>query len=256
LNLPAIQDLPIPPLPIEIPLLLHPAVAHFAIAIPVVILLLEVINNFLKRRSVSVVSLLLIVLTMIIFVGLFLTGKKDGSEAYALLNEVAQADFKEHKLLGLYLIYATAGIFVLKLLSMLKIGFFRFLFIVGLLGFIGVNMLQGKKGGDLVYTHGINITAVSNAGETIDDLNDEIEELQEEIDTLKEKLTCSEVQESVDAVLAEGDVVDVNLSNQEEIVTPTKEETATIEETAAVQAVKSIVDKVSDSVESNISAVE
>jgi len=274
MNLPVIPDLPIPPLPVEVPLLLHPAVAHFAIAIPVIILLLELVNIFAKRRGISITSLLLILLTMIVFVTLYITGKADGSEGYMLLNEAAQTDFKEHKLIGLYLIYATSAIFVLKLLSMLGVGLFRFLFVLALISFVGVNMLQGKKGGNLVYNHGMNITAVNEAGNTIDYLNDdiadleaEIEELEAEIVTLNENLTCNDVQESVDAVLAEGDVVEVDLdTTKEEVIAEAevaevvteaveelKEEVA-VEAEATIEAIE--VEEVVSAVEGNATAVE
>jgi uncharacterized membrane protein len=259
MNLPVIPDLPIPPLPIEIPLLMHPAVVHFAIAIPIVILLLELVNIFMKRRAISVTSLLLMLLTMIVFVVVYVTGKTDGSEGYMLLNEAAQADFKEHKLIGLYLVYGTAVLFVLKLLSMLGIGLFRFLFTLVLIGFVGANLLQGKKGGNLVYNHGMNITAVNEAGNTIDYLNDDIADLEEEIEaleadivTLKEDLTCKDVQESVDTVLSEGDVVEVDLdAEKEEVISKAEEAT----EEVASQAEEATEELVS-AAEGNVTAVE
>ncbi len=48
----SIPELTIPiELPIDIPVLLHPAIVHFVIAIPVVIILLEFINLFFKKRA-------------------------------------------------------------------------------------------------------------------------------------------------------------------------------------------------------------
>ena len=44
-------------LPFDIPVLLHPPVVHFAIAIPVLILLLELINLAFRKRAIRCFSL-------------------------------------------------------------------------------------------------------------------------------------------------------------------------------------------------------
>ncbi|HEY9189883.1 MAG TPA: hypothetical protein VIM88_03375, partial [Sulfurovum sp.] len=90
-------------LPFDIPVLMHPPVDHFAIALPVVILLLELINLVAKKRAVSVLSLFFIVLTVIAVFAAYLTGNVDGKEAFILLSEEGQAELKAHKLLGTYL---------------------------------------------------------------------------------------------------------------------------------------------------------
>jgi uncharacterized membrane protein len=99
--LPAI-DIPIT-LPFELPVLLHPPIVHFAIVLPVVILLLEFVNLFMKKRAISVVSLSLLTLLVIVLFGAFFTGKVDGSEAWSGMTGDAKALLKEHKLLGTYL---------------------------------------------------------------------------------------------------------------------------------------------------------
>ncbi|MEA1919521.1 MAG: DUF2231 domain-containing protein [Campylobacterota bacterium] len=203
MTLPEIPSLPIPPLPIEIPLLMHPVVAHFAIAIPVIVLLLELANLFAKRRGISVASLVMIIAMMFIYVALFITGKVDGTEGYIFLSEAGQDEFKEHKLIGLYLIYATAIVAVFKILAMLiQKTAFKIFFVLLLVGFVGVNMYQGKEGGDLVYEFGMNNVALSDAQDQMDELNDEIDELKEQLEAANE-LTCKEVQESIDQVLEE-----------------------------------------------------
>jgi uncharacterized membrane protein len=219
MTLPVIPDLPIPPLPVEIPLLMHPVVAHFAIAIPAIVLLLELVNLIARKRAISVTSIAFLFLAMFVYVGLFLTGKTDGSEGYALLNETAQADFKAHKLMGLYLIYATAVVFVVKALAMMiKHTAAKVLFIVILIAFVSFNMLQGKSGGNLVYHHGMNVAATSEANELAEDLQDEAEDLNAKIEELtaeveklnveKDNLKCKEVQESIEAVMAQEPATD------------------------------------------------
>ena len=44
------------PLPFDIPLLMHPPVDHFIIALPLVVLLLEIVNLFIKKRAIGVTS--------------------------------------------------------------------------------------------------------------------------------------------------------------------------------------------------------
>ncbi|MBN2824026.1 MAG: hypothetical protein JXQ76_01780, partial [Campylobacterales bacterium] len=46
----------------NIPLLAHPAVVHLAIAIPIIVLLIEVFNTFFKKRALSVTSFLMLML--------------------------------------------------------------------------------------------------------------------------------------------------------------------------------------------------
>jgi uncharacterized membrane protein len=203
MTLPVIPDLPIPPLPIEIPLLMHPVVAHFAIVIPVVVLLLELANLIAKKRAISITSLSFVVLMMVIYVGLFITGKTDGSEGAILLSDEGLADFKAHKLLGLYLIYSTAIIFLFKLVAMLvQKPAAKIFFVVLLIGFVGVNMYQGKEGGELVYKFGMNNAALNEANDKLEEMTYELDDLKAELESAKE-LTCKEVQESIDEILEE-----------------------------------------------------
>ena len=94
-------------LPFDIPVLLHPSVDHFVIALPVVILLLELMNLVMKKKAVSGVSIFLIVLTIIASVGAYFTGLVDGKEAYPALTEAAKEALAHHKLLGTYLMLAS-----------------------------------------------------------------------------------------------------------------------------------------------------
>ncbi|MEA3522539.1 MAG: DUF2231 domain-containing protein [Campylobacterota bacterium] len=228
-DLPPLPDLVIPPLPVEVPLLLHPAIVHFAIAIPVFVLILEIFNLIFKRRSLNIISSMLLIILIVIYVGLYITGKVDGSETYVLLSEAGQADFKVHKILGTYLVYFSVLLIVFKVMALLfRKKFFTLLYLIVLMIFIGLNLLQGKEGGELVYEHGANVEAVNIATDKLDDLQYDYDELKEEMDTLKtEMLTCKEVQESIDAVLAEGDVVEVDL--KEEIIADANEKLEVVE---------------------------
>jgi len=177
MELPAIT-LPQIALPFDIPVLLHPAVVHFAVAVPVVILLLEFYNLFAKRKSIGGFSFLLLILTIVVFAVAYLTGSVDGKEAYDLLSPEGQEELKEHKLLGVYLLIGTVVVLFFKFLSMTGKGFLKFFYFLSLLGLIVTTFNQGKDGGELVYEYGANIEKVKtlddalfDAKEALDDLN-------------------------------------------------------------------------------------
>ena len=173
-------------LPIDIPVLLHPAIVHFAIAIPVIVVLLELINLFFKKRALSVFSLFLIAVIAIIMVGAYFTGSTDGKEAFSALSSAGQTELKEHKLLGIYIVYGSLALLVIKLLFMLFSNIIaRLFFVLILIGFTAVTLKQGHDGGDLVYKYGANNQAIEDVKSDKDDLKDELDELQEKYDELK-----------------------------------------------------------------------
>ncbi len=179
MNLPAF-DIPLPNFGFDIPVLLHPPLVHFAIVLPVFILILEIINLFMKRKGLTVTTVIFYILLIIIFFGAFVTGKTDGSEAWDLLTPEGQADLKEHKLIGIYLMLGSVVVFFLKLFAAaLRTWWMKLIYMLVLIGFVGAVFYQGKEGGELVYKHGANNERVLDLSNQIDDLNDEIEELKE-----------------------------------------------------------------------------
>ena len=187
IDLPAIS-IPEIPLPIEIPEIIHPAIVHFAIAIPVVIFLLEIYNLAAKRRTISAFSLFLLVVVAIALFGAYLTGSVDGKAAWDMLSTDGQGDLKAHKLLGMYLVYASLVLVVLKLLSMAirkKVAKIFFILILG--GFIALTLYQGKEGGELVYKYGANIEKVADINSDAEDSKDELSEAEEKLSELQKK---------------------------------------------------------------------
>lgn len=187
IDLPAIS-IPKIPLPIEIPEIMHPAVVHFVIAIPVVIFLLEIYNLAAKRRTISAFSLFLLIVVAVALFGAYLTGSTDGKAAWDMLSSDAQGDLKAHKLLGTYLVYASVFLVFLKLLVMAirkTVGRIFFILILG--GFIAVTLFQGKEGGELVYKYGANIEKVADMSSDADDAKDELEETEEKLKELQTK---------------------------------------------------------------------
>jgi len=187
IDLPAIS-IPAIPLPIEIPEIIHPAIVHFAIAIPVVILLLEIYNLAARRKTISAFSLFLIILVAVVMVGAYLTGSVDGKATWDMLSTDGQGDLKAHKLLGIYLVYASLALVVLKLLTMaIRKTVARILFILILGGFIAVTLFQGKEGGELVYKYGANSERVADMASDGDDAKEELEEAEEKVTELQAK---------------------------------------------------------------------
>jgi uncharacterized membrane protein len=163
-------------LPFDIPVLLHPFVVHFLIAIPVVVLLLELMNLMMKKKAVGGVSFFLILLIVIAAVGAYFTGLTDGKEAFPALGEVAKTALSEHKLLGTYLLLASALILLLKLLAMTGNKILKGLYILVLIAFVVLTLKQGKEGGALVYQHGLNVTQ-----KVVPDKTSTVEEVKEEV---------------------------------------------------------------------------
>lgn len=226
MSLPAV---PVPlALPFEFPLLSHPVIVHFAIVLPALILLIELFNILFKRRALSVTSLLLIITAVLVYGAAYFSGKTDGSEAYPLLSSEGQELLKTHKLLGGYLVYAMLLPLAMKLIAM-SIGrtWGKGLLIVSLALVIGFIVKQGKDGGELVYTYGANVAAVTqlneklqSAQENYEDMNDTLTETQSELEacTARENGSIGHkvetgVQQAVESV--KGLFADANASETE-----------------------------------------
>jgi len=124
-------------IPLDIPGMLHPPLVHFAVVIPVLVLLFEVVNIFLNSKSIKIITSTLLFLTIALLFGAYLTGTTDGKLAIDSGTFNAIDELKEHKLLGMYLFYASIGIFIFKLLSLFinKTGF-RVFYVLLLVGFV------------------------------------------------------------------------------------------------------------------------
>ena len=169
-------------LPFDIPTLLHPPIVHFMVAIPVVILLLELINLMMRKKAVSGVSYFLLVLTVVVSAAAYLTGLVDGKETYSVLSDAAKEELAEHKLLGTYLLIAPVIVLFFKLISsLINSALVKILYLLVLIVFVFGIFQQGKDGGELVYEHGMNVTPLKT-------MDDKIFNLEEALDEAKEKI--------------------------------------------------------------------
>jgi len=153
------------PLPFEIPAMIHPVFAHFAIALPVVVLLLELINLFAKKRTIGVLSFFFMVLITVVFLSAYLTGGVDGKMAKEFLSTEAKEALSGHKQLGIYLVYSSGILMLFKLFSVLiRKTAIKVLFFLVLIVFTAAVFNEGKKGGALVYQYGVNVKSVPAIG--------------------------------------------------------------------------------------------
>lgn len=152
------------PLPFEIPTVIHPLFVHFAIALPIVVLILELINIFAKKRAIGVMSFFFMLLIAVAFLSAYLTGVTDGKAAKEFLSAEAKEVLVAHKQLGIYLVYSSGILLLFKLFSvMIRKTAIRILFFLVLLVFTAAVFNEGKKGGELVYKYGVNVSAVPRA---------------------------------------------------------------------------------------------
>ncbi len=160
MSLPAIS-LPSINLPFDIPVLFHPPVDHFAIALPAVILLLELINLVIKRRALSMTALFLMFVATLMVAAAYLTGSVDGKEAFDALSKAGQDELKGHKLLGAYLLIVSVFVLASKLLSMmLSRTWTKTLYMLLLIVLVAGLFKQGEEGGELVYEYGANVERI------------------------------------------------------------------------------------------------
>jgi len=198
------MTLPVIPLPFSvpevIPVLLHPAVVHFAVVLPLVILILELINLITKRKSLTITVYILFILLIGVFVSALATGVIDGKNGGLLMSDEGLEHLKQHKLIGIYLLYLSALPILLKLLTLaVKKPWAKAIYLLSFVAIITLTLYQAKEGGELVYEYGLNVEAKTNLDDTVEELQDEMDELkesyEEQIAVLKEK--CGDIKQSV-----------------------------------------------------------
>ena len=152
--------IPMPPatFPLHVPEMVHPFIVHFAIALPFFIILFELVNLFAKKRTLGILSFVFMVILSGILYAAMLTGNADAEAAKAALGADAKALLAEHKQWGIYLFYASVVLMLIKLFSvMIRKTPMRVFFLIVLFLYAAATLATGKRGGDLVYTYGVNV---------------------------------------------------------------------------------------------------
>jgi len=182
--------------PFEIPTILHPPLVHFAIALPVIIVILELFNVFAKLTStpeepkgktVSLLSFLMIVILFFVVLGAYATGVTDGTNAWDTLSSEAQSDVKVHKLLGAYVVLSAFVLLIFKFLSLIGTKS-KFFFLLLTIAFTILTLQQGKEGGELVFEHGVNIEQVADIKSDLEDAKDELSDAEDAQSSSEDKL--------------------------------------------------------------------
>jgi len=235
-------------LPFDIPVLMHPPVDHFVIALPIVVLLLEIVNLFVKKRAIGVTSFFLLGLAVVAAIAAYYTGTTDGKEAFDALSQAGQLELKAHKLLGTYLMLASIIVLVFKLLSaIINRGLMKALYLLILILFVAGIVKQGKDGGELVYEYGANVERVADMDSEIFDLKEELDELKEAAKSVPQKAEekAVEVKKAVSKAASSvteqaSKAVESAKESAAETVETVKEKSAEVVEAAKEKAAKAI----------------
>jgi len=140
----------------ELPL--HPALVHFAIVLPLITLVFELIYRVSKNHIYSHISFILAIFSAIFIALAMYSGNIAGPDVYPLLNEHGKIELKEHKELGLYLALAMGVLAMIKIASIrLNKNILGIIFVVGMFIFNYGVLVQGHHGGELVYEYGAGV---------------------------------------------------------------------------------------------------
>ena len=150
--------------------MLHPAIAHFAVALPIISLLLGIAYLVKPSALMSKISTRFMVFSALFMIAAFLSGKSDGGDAYIFLTEAGQELLRNHKDFGLYLAIAVSLSALIKLYGCFKKKIQLEIFAIILLAIAaGGTLYQGKMGGELTYTHGANVEKHSDGMDCLAD---------------------------------------------------------------------------------------
>ncbi|WP_457747813.1 DUF2231 domain-containing protein [Sulfurimonas sp.] len=136
-------------------MMLHPATAHFAIALPVVASVFGLIYMVTKTEGMSKISSRATLIAALAMIAAWYAGNQAGPQIYDYLSEAGKHELVEHKELGLYLAIAMGIIAVIKMVGCKMKNFaIEALAVVLLLGATLTTFAQGKDGGEIVYKYG------------------------------------------------------------------------------------------------------
>lgn len=153
--------------------MLHPALAHFAVALPIISLVLGMAYLIKPNELMSKVSTRFMVFATLFLIAAYFSGKNDGSEVYIWLSDAGQTLLLKHKDLGLYLAIAMGIATLIKFYGCFKKALKVEIFAILLVAIISAGIVyQAKIGGELTYEHGAH---VENYSDGIDCLEEQAE---------------------------------------------------------------------------------
>ena len=157
--------------------MLHPALAHFAISLPILSLVLGAAYLYKPSEVMSKVSSRFFVFAALFIIAAFFSGKHDGSEVYALLSSDGKKLLIQHKDFGLYIAIAMGIAALVKFFGCIKKNFKVEIVSVILVAIVAGGVLyQGKMGGELTYTYGAHVQNHSDGMDCLDDPEEFLDE--------------------------------------------------------------------------------
>ncbi len=267
----ALPTLTIPdiPLPFEIHTMMHPAIVHFAVALPVVILLIEIINLGARRKSIGTISFLLIFLMAVVYLGAYLTGSVDANNAKDAIDPQTKELLEAHKNGGIWMVYGSVVVLVIKLISVAVkriVARAVFLVVLGLFFWGATGVVQ--KGCALTYKHGVNVkVSTVKAADVVKenvakDIEKKAEEVKEEAAKVVEEVKAKTEQAAEKTKETAQKPTETIKEKSSEVVEKTKETTEKAVEsvkekaTEATEAVKKAIESTKEKVDETKKAIE
>jgi len=185
-------------------MMIHPATAHFAMALPVVASVFGLAYLYSKTEIMSKISTRTTLIAALAMIAAWYTGNQAGPEIYDYLSQAGKHELVEHKELGLYLAIAMGVIALIQIAGcqMKRFGV-QLLAIVLLLGATATTFLQGKHGGEIVYNYGMPFKAymIEDSLHEAAKAADEAEEDEEKVEIYEDALDdISSVSEEIDKI--------------------------------------------------------
>ncbi len=135
---------------------LHPVVDHFSIALLVVAVVIDIVALiFSQRPSLRHTALTLMIIGAIACAASYGTGDIEGDRVWDLVNGPAKEVLKRHAEFGYWLMIAF-GVLALWRILIAALGFMERthqIYLAFALAAVAGLLIQGKLGGDLVYTY-------------------------------------------------------------------------------------------------------
>jgi len=171
--------------------MIHPATAHFAMALPVVASVFGLAYLYSKTEIMSKISARTTLVAALAMIAAWYTGNQAGPEIYDYLSQAGKHELVEHKELGLYLAIAMGVIALIQIAGcqMKRFGV-QLLAIVLLFGATATTFLQGKHGGEIVYNYGMPFKAymIEDSLHKVAKAAEEAEEDEEKVEIYEDAL--------------------------------------------------------------------
>jgi len=161
--------------------MLHPAAAHFAIALPIISLILALIYLLKPNELMSKISSYFLVFGAVFIVAAYFTGKDDAKEVFEFLSSDAKALLGQHAKLGQYLAISISIVAVIKFFGCLKKNVKIEVLATVLLAVVtAATFYQGKMGGELTYNYGAHVQGYADGQACIKEAKEMEEDEDEE----------------------------------------------------------------------------